>query len=65
MRKKNFEVYLVVTPSHVLVLRIDTRNRNTGKLNGWATIHGIEKVKHGLDDPEQVTIQMRQFSEDK
>ena len=52
IRKKNFDVFLIVTPAHLLILRIETKNRNTGKLNGFATMHAIEKVKHGLDEPE-------------
>lgn len=65
IRKKNYEVFFIVTPMHILSLRNDnTRNRNACKLNGWATLHAIEKVKHGIQDEESVTIQMRQFSAD-
>ncbi len=65
IRKTNFEVYLVVTPNSVLVLRADQRNKNVGKLNAWASLHAIEKVKQGIDDNEQVSIQMRQFDTEK
>lgn len=54
-----FDSFLVVTPNQILVFRIDTRSKNVGKLHAWATLHAIEKLKQGLDDPEQVTIQMR------
>lgn len=50
MRKKSFELIFVVTPRHVLALRVDTKNRSTARLNGWANIHSIHKVKHGVDD---------------
>lgn len=56
IQKKNFDIYLVVTPHNILVLRLDTRTKNTGKLQAWASLHAIEKVKHGLDLPEEVTI---------
>lgn len=52
IRKQNFDIYFVVTPNSILVLRADSRNKNIGKLNAWATLHAIEKVKLGLDDPE-------------
>ena len=55
-RKKNFDLCLVVTPKHILAIRVDARNRNTGKLNGVATMHAIEKVKQGIDETEQVKI---------
>lgn len=59
IRKTNFDVYLVVTPNQVLVLRTDQRNKSVGKLNAWASLHAVEKVKQGIDDNEQVSIQMR------
>lgn len=45
-----------MTPKHILAIRVDARNRNTGKLNGVATMHAIEKVKQGIDETEQVKI---------
>lgn len=62
-RKTHFDLYLVVTPQHILALRIDSRNRNQAKLHGLATIHAIEKVKQGIDEIDSVKIQCRQFSE--
>lgn len=55
----------MITPKNILALRSDARNRNVGKLNGWASIQAVEKVKHGLDDPEAVTIQFRPLKEDQ
>lgn len=60
-----FDSFLVVTPNQILVFRTDTRSKNVGKLHAWATLHAIEKLKQGLDDPEQVTIQMRQSDPEK
>lgn len=65
IQKRNIDIYLIVTPHNILVLRLDPRTKNTGKLHAWASLHAIEKVKHGLDDPEQVTIQMRQFDKER
>lgn len=56
MRKKNFELFFVVSPRHIFSLRVDTRNRSTARLNGWANIHSIHKVKLGMDEPTAVTV---------
>ena len=64
-RKTSYDLSLIITPQYILALRTDSRNRNTGKLNGLATLHAIEKVKQGIDDIESVKIQCRQFAEDQ
>jgi len=34
------------------MLRTDEKTRNVGKLYGWASLNGIEKIKHGLNNNE-------------
>jgi hypothetical protein len=56
IQSTNIEVYLVVTPNQILLLHQSKTNRSVAKLVAWASLHAIEKVKHGLDIPEEVTI---------
>ena len=47
------------------MLRTDEKTRNVGKLYGWASLNAIEKIKHGLNNNEQLTFQMRKTEQGK
>ena len=49
-------IYLIVTPTTLLMLRTNERMRNVAKLHTYASLTAIEKVKNGLQIQEQVTI---------
>lgn len=64
MRNQFYQTYLVVTLNNIIVLRTDSRSQNIAKLHAWASLHAIEKVKHGVDNLQEVTIQMRKLDPD-
>jgi hypothetical protein len=43
-------IYIVVTPSALIMLRTDDKMKSVGKLYGWASLNAIEKIKHGLNN---------------
>ena len=47
------------------MLRTNDKMRNVAKLHACASLSAIEKVKNGLQNQEQVTIQMRRIDENK
>ena len=55
-RKQLISIYLVVTPTTLLMLRTNDKMRNVAKLHACASLSAIEKVKNGLQNQEQVTI---------
>jgi hypothetical protein len=43
------EHYIVITDSIFLLLKTDMKIKNVAKLQAWATLASLEKLKHSLE----------------
>jgi hypothetical protein len=41
--------FLVVTENIFLMLKTDTKIKNVAKMQAWATLASLEKIKHSLE----------------
>lgn len=48
-RKQMVDTFLVVTENIFLMLKSDTKIKNVAKMQAWATLASLEKIKHSLE----------------
>jgi hypothetical protein len=59
VRKQMVDIYLVVTPTALLMLKTDTKIKNVAKLQAWGTLAALQKINHSLTANDQITMYWR------
>lgn len=62
-RKQMVDNFLVVTENIFLMLKTDTKIKNVAKMQAWATLASLEKIKHSLEYNDQITMQWRRLDD--
>ena len=58
-RKQMSDICIVVTESVLLKLKTDSKIKNVARLQAWACLPALEKIKHSLEQSDHVAMQFR------